>query len=659
MELPPFTRKVNPEVPRLGVSTCHFVKMAATLREKQAAALRRMLNFNAPITKASSNEPQWKILVYDRFGQDIISPLLTVKELRDLGVTLHLNLHSDRDTIPDVPVIYFVMPTDDNVQRICRDFENQLYESYYLNFISAISRQKLEDIASASIQYSCVAQVSKIYDQYLNFISLEDDLFTLRHQDRDAISYYALNRGDVKDTEMEAIMDMIVDSLFSVFVTLGVVPIIRSARGNAAEMVAEKLDKKLRENVRDARNSLFTADSAPGQFSFQRPLLVLLDRNLDLATMLHHTWTYQALAHDVLDLKLNRVEIEESTNVQSPAGSPRPMKKKKSYDLNTNDKFWHIQKGSPFPTVAEAVQEELDAYRTQEDKVKSLKAAMGIEGEDDSAISMLSDNTAKLTSAVNSLPELLEKKRLIDMHTNIATALLEQVKTRKLDIYFECEEKLMSKSVQDKSLMELIADPEAGTPNDKVRLFTIALICGPHMSEAEIDQYCVALTEAGCDISPVQYVRRWKAYAKMTAAPSQYGGGGISSTGMFANLVSKGSQFVMEGVKNLVVKRHNLPATRIVDALMELKSYQDVEDYRYFDPKLLRADSSSVPRNKSPFQEAFVFVVGGGNYIEYQNLVDYAKSKSLTSPKKIWYGCSDLVNASLFLKQLGHLGKEI
>jgi hypothetical protein len=35
-------------------------------------------------------------------------------------------------------------------------------------------------------------------------------------------------------------------------------------------------------------------------YSFQRPLLVILDRNVDLATPLHHTWTYQALAHDVL-----------------------------------------------------------------------------------------------------------------------------------------------------------------------------------------------------------------------------------------------------------------------------------------------------------------------------------------------------------------------
>ena len=32
--------------------------------------------------------------------------------------------------------------------------------------------------------------------------------------------------------------------------------------------------------------------------SFSRPLLVILDRDIDLATPLHHTWTYQALVHD-------------------------------------------------------------------------------------------------------------------------------------------------------------------------------------------------------------------------------------------------------------------------------------------------------------------------------------------------------------------------
>jgi hypothetical protein len=49
---------------------------------------------------------------------------------------------------------------------------------------------------------------------------------------------------------------------------------------------------------------------------------------------------------------------------------------------------------------------------------------------------MLNDTTSKLTSAVSSLPELLEKKRLLDSHTNIATALLDHIK---VNIYINAD----------------------------------------------------------------------------------------------------------------------------------------------------------------------------------------------------------------------------
>uniref|UniRef100_A0A8C6XSH6 Sec1 family domain containing 1 n=2 Tax=Naja naja TaxID=35670 RepID=A0A8C6XSH6_NAJNA len=577
-----------------------FILPAASDKDR---ALKRMLNFNVPPVKNTTGEPVWKVLIYDRFGQDIISPLLSVKELRDMGITLHLLLHSDRDPIPDVPAIYFVMPTEENIDRLCQDLRNQLYESYYLNFISAISRSKLEDIANAALGANAVTQVAKVFDQYLNFITLEDDMFVLCNQNKELVSYHAINKPDITDTEMETIMDTIVDSLFCFFVTLGAIPIIRCSRGTAAEMVAVKLDKKLRENLRDARNSLFTGDTlGTGQFSFQRPLLVLVDRNIDLATPLHHTWTYQALVHDVLDFHLNRVVLEESSGMENSVAGARPKKKnKKTYDLTAADKFWQKHKGSPFPEVAESVQQELESYRTQEDEVKRLKSIMGLEGEDEGAISMLSDNTAKLTSAVSSLPELLEKKRLIDLHTNVATAVLEHIKTRKLDVYFEYEEKIMSKSTLDKSLLDMISDPDAGTAEDKMRLFLIYFISSVQLPS----EVCL------------------KAFAKMASGPAMYGNSAAKSLGLFSRVMNTGSQFVMEGVKNLVLKQQNLPATRILDNLMEMKS-----------------------------NPAIVFVVGGGNYIEYQNLADYIKGKQ---GKHVLYGCSELFNAAQFLKQLQHL----
>ncbi|KAI4463368.1 vesicle protein sorting-associated [Holotrichia oblita] len=505
----------------------------ASLRQKQISALKQMLNLNQPQSKLNASEPIWKVLVYDRVGQDIISPLISVKELRELGVTLHVQLHSDRDPIPEVPAIYFCVPNDENLGRISQDFQRGIYDIYHLNFISPITRQKLEDIASAAIQSSCVANIHKVYDQYINFISLEDDMFILKHQGSDDLSYYSINRSDIKDTEIDFIMDSIVDSLFSVFVTLGTVPIIRSPKGNAAEMVAKKLDKKLRENLFDARNNLFHSDTQTGAKSKTKP-----------------------------------------------------------YELDSKDKFWTTHKGSPFPTVAEAIQEELEQYRSSEEEVKKLKSSMGIDNDTDMAMSMVTDNTAKITSAVNSLPQLIEKKRLIDMHTTVATEVLNYIKSRKLDTFFELEEK------------------------------------------------------------------NYDSFTKMSAAPSQYEGGGTKTVNMFSKLVSQGSSFVMEGVKNLVVKRHNLPVTKIVDHLMEFKNSHEMEEYHYLDPKQLKL--TDIPRNRSPFQDAIIFIVGGGNYIEYQNLVDYAKQKTSTgNTKRIVYGCSTLNNAKQFLKQLSMLGQEI
>lgn len=65
-----------------------------------------------------------------------------------------------------------------------------------------------------------------------------------------------------------------------------------------------------------------------------------------------------------------------------------------------------------------------------------------------------------------------------------------------------------------------------------------------------------------------------------------------------------------------------MPVTKITEQLMECRG--DNEEYIYLDPKLLKR-GDTLPKTRAPFQDAIVFVVGGGNYIEYQNLVDFIK----------------------------------
>lgn len=83
----------------------------------------------------------------------------------------------------------------------------------------------------------------------------------------------------------------------------------------------------------------------------------------------------------------------------------------------------------------------------------------------------------------------------------------------------------------------------------------------------------------------------------MTMAAAAYGGSdhfGTRTDSMFSKLLGKASKFAMEGVKNLVVEKHNLLVTKIVDALMDLKSTPETDNFRYFDPKIIRVTDPLV-----------------------------------------------------------------
>jgi sec1 family domain-containing protein 1 len=86
--------------------------------------------------------------------------------------------------------------------------------------------------------------------------------------------------------------------------------------------------------------------AAPALPSYQRPVLIILDRNVDLSVMMHHPWTYQALVHDILNVVLNRVVVDVQEEGEARAHN-------KSYDLDASlDSFWNTNAASPFPNVA-------------------------------------------------------------------------------------------------------------------------------------------------------------------------------------------------------------------------------------------------------------------------------------------------------------------
>lgn len=162
-------------------------------------------------------DPIWKVLVFDNLGRDVISSVLRVQDLRNFGVTIHLSIHAARHPIPDVPVVYLVEPTAENIKAISSDLTKNLYETAYVNFMSSVPRPLLEDFAATTADNGTSGKIAQVYDQYLNFVVSEPDLFSLHLKD----AYYTLNSAQAAESVIESTVDKIVSGLFSVAVTMG------------------------------------------------------------------------------------------------------------------------------------------------------------------------------------------------------------------------------------------------------------------------------------------------------------------------------------------------------------------------------------------------------------------------------------------------------
>ncbi|ETS81087.1 hypothetical protein PFICI_06089 [Pestalotiopsis fici W106-1] len=701
---------------------------AISLRDRQIASLKKILNLNDPVDQkddddlhangasgaaaslvTSEGEPIWKVLVFDDLGRDVISSVLRVSDLRALGITMHMHLSGSRHPIPDVPVIYLLEPSAKNLQSITNDLQKGLYSPAYINFTSSIPRPLLEDFATQTATAGTSEHIAQLYDQYLNFIVAEPDLFSLGMQKEN--TYWALNSAKTNDEELDHVVDKIVSGLFSVVVTMGVIPIIRCPKGAAAEMIAAKLDRKLRDHVLNSKDNLFSASARPASSAStptSRPVLVILDRNVDLNPMLSHSWTYQSLVHDVLNMKLNRITIETPVNEQDPSKG----KTKKAYDLTATDFFWEKNAPLPFPQVAEDIDAELTRYKDEAAEITKKTGASSIED-------LQNDTSASahhLKAAITLLPELRERKAILDMHMNILAALLTGIKNRQLDTYFQMEEEVMKQTKAQ--VLEAIKDEARGQePLDKLRLFIIwFLSTEQEVSRAEWTQFEEALQAAGAETTSLPYIRQVRATTKMTqlttinnpAQPSAQAGSDLF--GRFSNLSSRLTDRVKDAgvtlpgglnldslsgaLKNLIPVNRDLTVTKIVESVMDPQTASSsalakTEGYMFFDPRsanargtmptpsAVRAGTGSTPgglpgtqgpgmgasfgQRRQGYTDAIVFVVGGGSMDEYGNLQEWiTRTGGERAKKRVIYGATEIMNATEFVDgPLRRLGAEV
>ena len=645
--------------------------MAFSIRQRQHDAVVHMLNLHVGRMGASAldeNAPNevYKVLIMDRRCFEIITPLVKVHELRRHGVTLHLLLENDRQPIGDVPAVYFVSPTAENVKRIAGDLSAGLYDAHYLNFSSSLPRALLEELAVKATECGAAAKVTRVFDQYLDFVSLAPDLFSLGR----GAAYVTLNDPGSSDAAVEAEIERIVDGLLAACATLGKVPVIRCPKGGAAEMIARSLEKRLRDHAR-GKGGLFATDvGGPHDVerkrdgTNERPILCLFDRNFDVPSIVKHAWTYEPLVHDVLAMRLNRVDIKGDARA-SDIG-------KKSYDLEAaDDAFWSANADAQFPVVAEEVEKALGEYKKAMADITSATAgdknAGGAGGSGAPSVGDDRNDTSALVSAVASLPQLQERKRVIDKHTNIATALLGEIKTRGLDEYHVVEEDLLAGKGDRAAMMGLLDATGRGSPEDKLRLAIVRAAAaarqraraGPADAEdaaasaSDAEAVEGALRASGADSAALEFFQRAArldaslgggagpgAYAQtVTATADDDSGGGDlldwadKLYGQSIDAVAKGVQSLLRGDRRGAVARA-VEAWRRTRAASRRLIRSRASTRRRRSRSGARAAVASPARRHGGVPEAIVFVAGGGNYAEYREYVALGKAAKARADRR-------------------------
>lgn len=212
----------------------------------------------------------------------------------------------------------------------------------------------------------------------------------------------------------------------------------------------------------------------------------------------------------------------------------------------------------------------------------------------------LLNGTKDLVAAVDTLPALVEKKKMLEVHTNIFHSAFESVTARHIPSYSMLEQKLIDGSHADKNeVLQLLSNRDMGTLADKMRLLMIYYLSSG-ATAAEINEFESAYQQfADATGHPDTFTQAWKFIKKHTAfqkrasvgtalqgdGAAQENGSGVNMS-KFKGLAQGFLAQAAASVKNFLPENKKLHVTRVTDAICEMRPNTEDESFLYLDPKV-------------------------------------------------------------------------
>ncbi|PWA84116.1 vacuolar protein sorting 45 [Artemisia annua] len=237
-----------------------------------------------------------KVLILDSQTVSAVSVVYSQSELLQKEVFLVELVDAismSKESMSHLKAVYFLRPTSENIQHLKRQLAKPRFGEYNLFFSNMLNSTQLHILADSD-EHEVVQQVQEFF---ADFVAIDPYHFTLNTPSNHMYMLPAV----IDPPNLQNYCDRIVDGLAAIFLAFKRRPVIRYSRtSDIAKRIAHEASKLM-----------YQQES--GLFDFRRteisPLLLVIDRRDDPVTPLLNQWTYQAMVHELIGIKDNKVDL--------------------------------------------------------------------------------------------------------------------------------------------------------------------------------------------------------------------------------------------------------------------------------------------------------------------------------------------------------------
>lgn len=401
---------------------------------------------------SSDGNPAYIVLIVDKATLRVVREVFQNQDLQQEGIRLvELIENAQREALPMLHAIYFLMPTERNIQLVGKDTQTRtFYNSFHIFFAHKLP----DELLAFAATLEALARVRSFAEINLSFLTFDSRAF--HFDDRNALSNVLMARteGWLRCSGILGALQDPANRLATLLASLSAcrakVRYSRSTAGTASgapELFAALLKTRLDE-IEEKRVAPVGEEALDGGTT-----VLILDRSFDWTTVLVHDWHYEALLHDLLGGSGGPMNLETCYFKTTLDGEMKEVALGEE-----KDPFMKKHRHFPFWEVSDIVNDEIAGW-TQKDGEMRTRAPT----EDIQRMS------ARASSILQELPDYQESFVKLQVHSDICSQCYHVVERQRLVRVGDFEQTLLtgvepdgkdanSKSIS-KELEKLLKDP--------------------------------------------------------------------------------------------------------------------------------------------------------------------------------------------------------